>query len=84
MEDILMKIWLNGKLTQAILIGLDKTIEDEFMKWDGYPRNPYGDAHIMGEACRYYWEEVSIAMRRQWGISIYTGTIPHFKWSDIL
>lgn len=54
MEDILMKIWLNNALRRSIWLGLDRELSREFVKWNGYSHNPYGDSCIREDCNRLY------------------------------
>ena len=83
-----MKIFINNTVRRAIWLGLDRELSREFSKWDGYPRNPYGDSCIREDCNRLYWRDQAWAFRRQrtWNgeknpmiIKLYG-----FKWSDVL
>lgn len=82
-----MKIWLNNALRRSIWLGLDRELNREFKKWDGYQHNPYGDSCIREYCCRLYWQDQAWAFRRQrtWNgeknpmIIRFYG----FKWSNV-
>ena len=82
------KIWINNALRRSIWRGLDRELNREFSKWDGYPRNPYGDSCIREDCSRLYWNGISWAFKRQY---TYNGlrnpvifTAYGFKWSDVV
>ena len=82
------KIFINNSLRRAIWLGLDRKLSREFKKWDGYPRNTYGDSCIREDCNRLYWQDQAWAFRRQhtWNGKKNPMVIRlmGFKWSDIL
>jgi hypothetical protein len=87
MEEILMKIWLNNAVRRAVWLGLDRELSREFKKWDGYPRNPYGDNCMREDCNRLYWQDQAWAFRRQHTWNGEKNTVftkfYGFRWSDI-
>ncbi len=83
-----MKIWINNAMRRAVWRGLDRELNREFKKWDGYPRNPYGDDYIRGECSRLYWDGISWAFmrKRTWNgeKNPIIMTAYGFKWSDVV
>lgn len=82
-----MKIFINNAVRRAVWRGLDRELNREFKKWDGYPRNPYGDSYIREDCNRLYWRDQALAFRRQ---RTWNGernpmiiTFYGFKWSDV-
>lgn len=78
-----MKVFINNAVRRAIWHGLDR----EFVKWDGYPRNPYGDSCIREDCNRLYWQDKAWAFMRK---HTYRGEkdlmvirLYGFKWSDV-